>query len=497
MANRASTARKAVANRDMAMRRPVPDDRSASMDDDQLQLRLSCPQCGNALAPPAESLLEQEGLPQLSCQTCKSNYPTFACGDAAIPWMYPDPDLAHLEWSARFKGFLQAATNEHNGLNHSLGEASLTDTGRRRISSTLIAKREHRRQVADLLAPFNLDADVMVPAMTELLADSLPRNQHLLSYADNVFRDWAWNNGENAALMNGIEGLFAADSRDSLGSVLTLGAGAGRLAYDVHQQFSPELSVLLDLNPLLLSVGARIIQGQRVSLYEFPIAPLDEDSGAILQKCTAPKHIGLGGAGNFRFVLGDATCPPFAEGSFDTVITPWLIDILPQDLREFVPHLNRLLPEGGLWVNTGSLNFVHDNPCRRYSEKETMELVEQCGFEIVGIDHRTVSYLKSPHSAHGRSERITSFTARKRRDVAKSESTASTPEWMQDTSLSVPVSPETSIASSSHLLTAQVLAAVDGKRSINAITKLVSREYNLSFEECSLAVRRILLGIQK
>jgi len=59
------------------------------------------------------------------------------------------------------------------------------------------------------------------------------------------------------------------------------------------------------------------------------------------------------------------------------------------------------------------------------------------------------------------------------------------------------MSPETSIASSSHLLTAQVLAAVDGKRSIDAITKLVSREYNLPIEECSLAVRRILLGIQK
>ena len=87
--------------------------------------------------------------------------------------MYPDPDLAQLEWSARFKGFLQSATNEHNRLNHSLGDSHLTDTGRRRISSTLIAKREHRRQVGELLAPFKLDADVLVPAMTELLADSL------------------------------------------------------------------------------------------------------------------------------------------------------------------------------------------------------------------------------------------------------------------------------------------------------------------------------------
>lgn len=425
-----------------------------------------------------------------------TDYPVIDCGDAAIQWMYPDPKLAHLEWSARFKGFLQSATNEHNCLNHSLGEDQLGITGRRRISTTLLAKREHRRQVAEILAPFGLDSEVLVPAVTELLAGSLPRNQRLLSYVDNVFRDWAWNNGENAALLNGIEGLLSADPRESLGAVLTLGAGAGRLAYDIHMRYSPQLSVLLDLNPLLLSLGARIIEGQRVSLYEFPVAPIDEDSGAVLQNCHAPEAVSTAIPENFKFILGDATSPPFAPYSFDTIITPWLIDILPQDLREFLPQINRLLPDGGLWVNTGTLNFLHDNPCRRYSEKEVLEMLEDSGFDIVGIDHRTVSYLKSPHSAHGRSERITSFAARKREDVAHAETTAVTPRWILDPSLSVPMSPDITVASSSHLLTAQVLAAIDGKRSVNAITKLVSQEYNLAIEECSLAVRRILLGAQ-
>ncbi len=41
--------------------------------------------------------------------------------------------------------------------------------------------------------------------------------------------------------------------------------------------------------------------------------------------------------------------------------------------------------------------------------------------------------------------------------------------------------------------TAQVLAAVDGKRSINAIAKLVARQYDLSMEECIHATRRILI----
>ncbi len=180
--------------------------------------------------------------------------------------MFTDPELAHLEWSARYKGYLQQVSNEHNSLNRALSDARLTTVGRERVKHALHAKREHRRQVSDLLEPIGLDADDLVPAMTHVLENSLSKKQGLLSYHDNVFRDWAWNNGENDALLSGIEGLLAADQRDSLGALLTLGAGAGRLSYDMHRAFSPEVSVLLDLNPLLLLLAAQVTQGTDVSL---------------------------------------------------------------------------------------------------------------------------------------------------------------------------------------------------------------------------------------
>lgn len=410
--------------------------------------------------------------------------------------MFPDPELAHLEWSARYKGFLQQVSNEHNSLNRALNDTRLTTVGRQRVKHTLSAKREHRRQVSNLLEPVGLDADDLVPAMTHVLEKSLPKNQGLLSYHDNVFRDWAWNNGENDALLSGVEGLLAADQRDSLGAMLTLGAGAGRLSYDMHRRFSPDTSVLLDLNPLLLSLAAKVVQGEEVLLNEFPIAPIDADATAVLQKCEAPEPLQISNAGNFKFVLGDAAHPPFAAGSFDTVVTPWLIDILPDDLRHFLPQINRLLPVGGLWVNTGSLAFFNTDPCCRYSEKEVFELVEANGFDIVGVDHRTIPYLQSPHSAHGRTERIVSFAARKRIDVLPSRQATVVPEWILDTTMKVPDTVEFTIASSRHLLTAQVLAAIDGKRSINAIARLVAREYNLPLEECTLVVRRVLTDIQ-
>lgn len=448
--------------------------------------RLSCPTCDSD-----EALLLQPGA-ALVCPVCKTAFPVFKNGAAQVPWLFSAPDTARLEWSARYRGFLKINADRHNRLNRALAESRHAKTTRQRIEKTLYAHREHRNQVDALLAPVGLDADDLVPAMTRVLHDNLPRNQGLMSYADNVFRDWAWDNVENDALFYAIEKVLYADQRDDLGAVLTLGAGACRIPFDIHNRYEPTLSVALDFNPLLLLIGSRVIRGCPVPLYEFPIAPLDESAAGELQYCTAPVEIHDDADNKFEFVLGDATNPPFARHSFNTVVTPWLIDILRQDLRDFIPKINRLLPKGGVWVNTGSLAFLDDDPCRCYSEAEVIETVEKNGFEILAVDHRTVPYLQSPHSAHGRVERIVSFSAKKRSDVETAAPISFLPDWIVDTTQAVPSSTETILTSSSYLLSAQVLAAVDGKRSINAIAKLVSREYDLNVEECIHAIRRIL-----
>ena len=450
--------------------------------------RLNCPSCRSdeALVADADSALQ--------CPSCDTQFPMVTCGHTSIPWLFRQPEVARLEWSARYKGFLNLNAVEYNRLNRALKKTLPNQRARRRVESAMHARREHGNQVSSLLAPLGLDGEVLVPALANILHDKLPKNQGLTSYANNVFRDWAWNNGENDALLNAVEEVLSADRRDTIGSVLTLGAGACRLSYDMHRKYSPSLSVALDFNPLLMLIGSRIIHGDTVPLYEFPVAALEEGAESVLQQCQAPLALCGDTDSNFDFVLGDATNPPFAAQSFDTVVTPWLIDIIPQDLADFVPQLNRLLPQGGVWLNTGSLAFFHQDPLRRYSEKEVLEIVEQCGFEIVAVDRRTVSYLRSPHSAHGRSERIVSFIARKVADVESAPTPAHLPNWLLDVTRPVPGSAELIVESSGNLLTAQVMAAVDGKRSILAIARMVAREYDLNMDECVHAVSRILVG---
>ncbi len=449
-----------------------------------LQSLLACPVC----APDGVSLMASSGA--LTCRQCATQFPIFRCGKAYIPWLFSEPANTRLEWKARYNGFLHANSAELERLRNARSVSQSSETGRRRISNLLHAHEQYRNQVTEILAPLGLEGIEWPADATDLLHSKLPRNQGLSNYTSNIFRDWAWNNGENEALIDAVDEVLSADRRDSIGSLLTLGAGACRLPYDMHRRYSPNLSVILDLNPLLLQIACHVIQGEKVSLYEFPVAPLNEASFAVLQECHAP--VPLGDA-NFHYVLADALNPPFANGSFDTVVTPWLIDIIPQNLRAFIPCINRILTQGGVWINTGSLAFFHRDESWCFSEEEVLEMVAENGFEILAAERRAVPYLQSPHSAHGRTEKILSFSARKVRDVDSPAAYSYLPDWILDTSQPIPWSTESAVKSSNHMLMAQVLAAIDGKRTINQIGRIVARQYGLGIPETIHAVKRILV----
>ncbi|MGI9237157.1 MAG: methyltransferase domain-containing protein [Woeseiaceae bacterium] len=444
----------------------------------------ACPACRST------DISYSERRSALVCEQCNIGFPVFRSGNVQVPWLFDEPTTARLEWKARYHGFLHENSLELERLRKARGAPNDNEVRRDRIARLLQAREQHRRQVSDILSPLELDGMDWPADGANLLHGKLPRSQGLSSYVDNVFRDWAWDNGENEALLAAVESVLGANPGANLGSVLTLGAGACRLPYDLHRRYAPTRSVVVDLNPLLLLIGREVICGGTVPLYEFPIAPLDASSFAVPQELSAP--VPLDGE-NFHFVIADATKPPIAAGSFDTVITPWLIDIIPQDLRTFIPQVNHCLKDGGIWVNTGSLAFFHNDETWRYSEEEVVDLLEQNGFLVLAAERTSVPYMRSPHSAHGRRETIFSFSARKLKDVSVPSPREYLPDWILDTAMAVPASTEAAISSSHHLLKAQVLAEIDGKRTIRQISRSLARQYGLGKQETVNAVQRILL----
>src|SRR5690606_37299223 len=127
---------------------------------------------------------------------------------------------------------------------------------------------------------------VVPPSWHMLLGESIPLGHQLMGYYPNLFRDWAWGDEENSAALNLILGTKAL-SGAAPGTTAVLGAGAGRLAYDYHRAVGGT-TIAVDINPLLLYAARRVCTGRNLTLYEFPLAPVDGDSVALKRQCSAP-----------------------------------------------------------------------------------------------------------------------------------------------------------------------------------------------------------------
>ncbi len=429
----------------------------------------------------------------IQCDQCNTVFPLYKCGQHIIPWLFEHPKLNLLEWTARLNGFLHLNQQAQLRLREAQKDKRLSKTGQKRIGKLLDSRIKQVTQVTELIAALNLnqyDAEQLNNSVNTLQS-KIPGIQGLTSYYDNIFRDWSWENGENDQMLEVIDSVI--NKYTNLGKVLTIGAGAGRLSYDIHQKYSPTYSVLLDINPLLLLAGCQVMQGNSFSLNEYPIAPIDKGSFVAEQICKAPCDIPDGIKGKVYFMFADGMNPPIKDNRFDTVVTPWLIDIIPQNLRDYIPRINACIPIGGAWINTGSLAFSHKQESWRYSEEEVVELIEKNGFKIVSSNRTIINYLHSPLSSHGRTESVFSFYAEKIKDVVVPPRYDYLPKWIKTTSIPIPKQYEQAIESSRYLLQAQVLGAIDGQRSIEQIGDLIAKQYNLQVTEATHAVRRILV----
>ena len=322
---------------------------------------LQCPRCRRAPLVAAN-----DGF---ACRGCRVEYPRLD----GLPWLFADPELALGEWRNRLTLYLDEFAAAERAADADLATAP-RDSTRTRLGALRDAYREQARLVRLLLQPLML-APLPMPHATPLaFGERLPLSQDLHSYYANVHRDWCWGAEENDA--SHAEVAAALGGRGE--RLLVLGAGGGRLAYDLHQHGAQALTVALDINPLLLLVAERVIRGGRVELYEFPIAPRTGADAAIRRELVAPAAARPG----LELVFADAWRAPFAAQTFDAVVTPWLIDIVDLDFESVALAINRLLVPGGRWVNFGSLAFPWRRPGLRYGPEEVRDIVTAAGFEV-------------------------------------------------------------------------------------------------------------------
>jgi SAM-dependent methyltransferase len=414
---------------------------------------LACPYCGGELHA-------------LQCSACGGVIPAFD----GIPWLFPDPVAARMEWRNRYAHAQRRLEAERERATAARATVASVAT-LRRLDRLIEGQTACLAELGTLLgASLGLDdAAALAPLESHVaLRTRLPPGQGLLTYETNVFRDWCWGDAENAAALDEVRSVLrgVAPSR-----VLVLGAGAGRLAYDLHGVLPGAVTIALDLNPLLACVGARVSRGDTLELTEFPLAPRRPEDVALSRRLAAPRPARPG----LSFVLGDALAPPFVAGAFDLVVTPWLLDILEAPPQVLMAHVNRLLAPGGTWVYHGSVAFAHPDPALQFTGEELVAAAAESGF-VVGVERETeLSYLRCPESRHGRVERVLTFRADRRSACAVVPRMSAVPEWLADPSQPVPALPafrSQALATRTH---AYIMSLIDGRRSLGDIARVLAQ----------------------
>lgn len=435
---------------------------------------LACPRCDKA---PLDT--SDEGL---HCKACKVDFPLLE----GMPWMFAEPQAALGEWRGRLQFSLQQLSHEIAGLEKELQAKDLRPLAKRRVERYKKAVESHRRSLQKLLQPLEMQSLQGNYESYLALRTRMPTDQGLNTYYPNIHRDWSWGEEENKASLKQIRAVL--HDHVELGNVLVLGSGAGRLAYDIHTELNCTSTVAMDFNPLLMLVAKAVTSGKKLSLYEFPIAPLALNDDAVLRKLTAPEIADE----TFHLVLGDALRPPFPDESFDTVVTPWLIDIISEDLPELSARINNLLKKNGRWVNFGSLAFANPERARCYSPEETKAIVAESGFSDPYVSQATIPYMSSPASRHGRQERVFSFSAYKERSVEKPARHLALPDWIVTAKEPVPLTPAFRQQAMTTQIYSFIMSLIDGKRSIKDMAVVLAKQKLMTKEEAEPAIRSFM-----
>jgi uncharacterized protein YbaR (Trm112 family) len=441
---------------------------------DSLLSLIACPRCDKSPLQPRDE--------SLHCSACKIDFPLVD----GMPWMFAEPEASLGEWRGRMQFALQQMSHESASLDAEIKNEDLRPLTTRRLERYKTAVDYHRRSLQKLMQPLDVQSSSGNYETYLAMRTRLPVDQGLNTYYANVHRDWSWGDEENKASIKQIRAVLHESAE--LGNVLVLGAGAGRLAYDIHMQFDCASTVALDFNPMLMLVAKAMTGGEKLKMHEFPIAPKSLEDDAVLRTLSAPEPVSDG----FHLLLGDALRPPFAPQAFDTVVTPWLIDIITEDLPVLAARINALLKENGRWVNFGSLAFSSPQRALQYSPEEAKGIVSECGFSDPYVSEATIPYMCSPASRHGRQEKVFTFSAYKERQIEQPPRHRALPDWIVTGKDPVPLTPSFRTQAMSTQIYSFIMSLIDGKRSLQDMAIVLEKQQLMTRAEAEPAIRSFL-----
>ncbi len=166
-------------------------------------------------------------------------------------------------------------------------------------------------------------------------------------------------------------------------AALVIGCGAGALVHDLAGTFEEVYG--LDASIVGLLLARRILDGESIECH----VEAADWQRITLQRDAPP-------AENVRLVAGDAHSLPFADASFTTVVTQFVLDVVGNP-ASVLHEVNRVLQPGGLWINDGIPCHFHDEPASPDARDGNRwpEHLRAFGFEPVEVARRMSPHLEA------------------------------------------------------------------------------------------------------
>jgi SAM-dependent methyltransferase/uncharacterized protein YbaR (Trm112 family) len=416
---------------------------------------LCCPRCGGGLG-------DDDG--GYRCERCAGRYPIFG----RLPCLVDDPVLWRTIWLRRLDDYTSHIEARVQELQREAESPDLLPRTRQRLAHIAGGFTQQLEAVTALFEPLDAGTDALAAAAIPSRPE--PGLQAILECYEHVFRDWLWGERECALTLDFVAPLIPA----GLERVALYGAGAGRLAADIHQRRGPARTLALDVNPLPFLIADKLLAGETVDLPEFPVDPNSDEVVVVARHLERPFEVRDG----FSLLFADALRPPIPAGSLDAVVTSWFIDVARADLRQTAAAINRVLRPGGLWVNLGPLRF-HAVMSRAYTIEEAHEIVAGSAFQLQSHDRQEIPYLDSPISGSRRTDVVFRFAARKTGEAAAVDIPDPTPPWVANPLTPIPITPPLIALGRTSMFTTGVLSMIDGQRSIVDVARELGAAWNI------------------
>ena len=302
-------------------------------------------------------------------------------------------------------------------------------------------------------------------------------------YYHHILRDWAWDDepskyyetNVNDANLNRVLNIWPRTWQPQ--RILFLGAGAGRLSWDLHKTLKPQFTIASDINPFLLTSAQSLIKDRAgislPELYTYPQIGFPFSKSWHMQPPEDSQHLHKS-----WFALGaDVWNMPLKQASVDTIVTSWLLDVTGGDVKDLIAVVSYLLSPGGRWINTGPLLYSGQLSFdMKYSAEEILDFADMAGFDIEQESIEEIAHMASPLNARYHHEQVFSFSMQKRTESKPVPKPAQTAEWLTPPWLVMHHQPIPDIefkCQMGHDFIRQVLELVNGERSIYLIAQML------------------------